>query len=171
MGLDQYAYVAAKAGQRDEFYETSEYNEETKEWVSKTAKPREIAYWRKHPNLQGWMEKLWEHKLAAEGQTPEAGQFGSTFNGVELELTWEDLDALERAVTHNQLPETSGFFFGNPAEETQAPNLTYHHSVCERGDDEICKSALLASSYNIANLTVIEEGIFLVHFISTLACC
>ena len=117
MGLDQYAYVAAKAGQRDEFYETSEYNEETKEWVSKTAKPREIAYWRKHPNLQGWMDKLWEHKLAVKGQTPEAGQFGSTFNGVELELTWEDLDALERAVTHNQLPETSGFFFGNPADE------------------------------------------------------
>ena len=33
MGLDQYAYVAAKAGQREEFYETSEYNEETKDFA------------------------------------------------------------------------------------------------------------------------------------------
>ena len=40
-----------------------------------------------------------------------------TFNGVELELTWEDLDELERAVTHGQLPSTQGFFFGNEADE------------------------------------------------------
>ena len=38
MGLDQYAYVANKAG--------SEYNDQSRQ---------EIAYWRKHPNLQGWM--------------------------------------------------------------------------------------------------------------------
>ena len=38
MGLDQYAYkvVAHDEDNRDE-----------------------IAYWRKHPNLQGWMEQLW----------------------------------------------------------------------------------------------------------------
>ena len=47
MGLDQYAYVAARAGQQDEFYKTSKYIEDTDEWVSETAKPREIAYWRK----------------------------------------------------------------------------------------------------------------------------
>ena len=117
MGLDQYAYVASKAGARDEYYETSEYNEETKEWVSKSPKPREIAYWRKHPNLQGWMERLWERKLKAEGRTPEESNFGSSFNGVELELTWEDIDELERAVTHGQLPETKGFFFGDSSDE------------------------------------------------------
>ena len=107
MGLDQYAYVAAKANQRDEFYDSAEYDTSVKEFVSKTvSKPREIAYWRKHPNLQGWMHQLWESK----------GNQGD-FNGDELELTWEDLDALERAVTHNQLPETTGFFFGNPSDE------------------------------------------------------
>ena len=116
MGLDQYAYVAAKAGQREEFYETSEYNEETKEWVSKTAKPREIAYWRKHPNLQGWMEQLWIEK-GRPGFNEDTADRDPSFNGVELELTWEDLDILERAVTHGQLPETSGFFFGNPSDE------------------------------------------------------
>ena len=68
---------------------------------------RELAYWRKHPNLHGWMERL------AKSKNVEYG----TFNGVELELTWEDLDELERAVTHDQLPSTQGFFFGNEADE------------------------------------------------------
>ena len=104
MGLDQYAYVAARAGQRDEFYEGAD-------WVDgnlvnpKMSKPVEIAYWRKHPGLQGWMQKLWESK----------GNEGD-FNGDELELTWEDLDALEADVKENRLPLTSGFFFGRPSD-------------------------------------------------------
>ena len=94
MGLDMYAYTAAKA---EADYETSQ---------------REIAYWRKHPNLHGWMERLAESKNV---------QY-NTFNGVELELTWEDLDELERAVTHGQLPSTQGFFFGNEADEHYKEN-------------------------------------------------
>jgi hypothetical protein len=43
-------------------------------------------------------------------------EYGS-FNGVELELTWADIDALEQAVTHKQLPATSGFFFGSDADD------------------------------------------------------
>jgi hypothetical protein len=39
------------------------------------------------------------------------------FNGVELELTWEDLDQLERAVNCRMLPETKGFFFGEDSDE------------------------------------------------------
>ena len=106
MGLDQYAYVAARAGQQDDFYKTSKYIEDTDEWVSETAKPREIAYWRKHPNLHGWMHKLWNEK----------GNAGD-FNGDELELTWEDLDRLEYVVKHKELPSTSGFFFGDPSDD------------------------------------------------------
>lgn len=86
MGLDMYAYVAAKAEQEDG--------------------TRELAYWRKHPNLHGWMRQLWESK----------GNTGN-FNGDELELTWADIDALEQAVTHRQLPSTGGFFFGNNADD------------------------------------------------------
>jgi len=108
MGLDMYAYVAAKAGQQNEFYEGAEFNKTTREFENKTvSKPREIAYWRKHPNLHGWMEQLAQDK----------GLSYDSFNGVEMELTYEDLDELERAVTHKQLPETAGFFFGNPADE------------------------------------------------------
>jgi hypothetical protein len=108
MGLDMYAYVAAKAGQQNEFYEGAEFDETTREFVNKTTtKPREIAYWRKHPNLHGWMERLAEQKnLKYE-----------SFNGIEMELSAEDLDELERAVTHGQLPATGGFFFGNNADE------------------------------------------------------
>ena len=106
MGLDQYAYVAARSNERSEFYE-SEGEFVNGEWVVPgKAKPREIAYWRKHPNLHGWMQKLWE----AKGGSGE-------FNGDELELTWEDIDALEKAVKKRKLPTTSGFFFGNPSDD------------------------------------------------------
>jgi hypothetical protein len=107
MGLDQYAYVAAKANQQAEFWESAEVDPETKEYESKSVeKPRELAYWRKHPNLQGWMRKLWIEK----------GNAGD-FNGDELELTWEDLDELEEAVKSGNLPSTTGFFFGEDSDE------------------------------------------------------
>lgn len=103
-----YAYTAAKAGQQDEFYGGAVWDEELKESVNlAVAKPREIAYWRKHPNLHGWMKRL------AESKNLEY----VSFNGVELELTWEDLDELERAVTHGQLPSTQGFFFGDGSDD------------------------------------------------------
>ena len=112
MGLDMYAYVANKAGQYSEFYETAEFDKTTNEFVSKTVtKPYEIAYWRKHPNLHGWMEQLWERK-----GRPRQTVGWPIFNGIELELTWDDLDELERAIRSGQLPDTEGFFFGNPAD-------------------------------------------------------
>jgi hypothetical protein len=114
MGLDQYAYVAAKEGQYDEFYETGKWDAVQQDYVGSTvSKPVEIAYWRKHPNLQGWMEQLWLNRLADQGKTPKESTWGSSFNGIELELTWEDLEQLELDINEGRLPETSGFFFGN----------------------------------------------------------
>mgnify|MGYP001164890503 FL=1 len=83
MGLDQYASIR-KDGQEDQ----------------------EIAYWRKHPNLQGWMEQLWREK-GGEGQ----------FNCVDVELTFEDLEQLEASIEGAELPETVGFFFGNSSDD------------------------------------------------------
>ena len=111
MGLDMYAYVASKKGQQSEYYEKAIWDDEKKEFNSPISKPHEIAYWRKHPNLHGWMEQLWRSK-----GMPGTGNRDVTFNGIELELSWDDLDELERAIRHNQLPNTSGFFFGNPAD-------------------------------------------------------
>jgi formylglycine-generating enzyme required for sulfatase activity len=107
MGLDMYAYVAARAGQQSDYSDGAEWNDDTKDYVNtKVNKPREIAYWRKHPNLHGWMNRLWEAKGG-----------GGDFNGDELELTAEDLDMLEYDVVNAQLPATGGFFFGNDADE------------------------------------------------------
>ena len=62
----------------------------------------ELHYWRKHPNLHGWMERLY---LSKGGTHPE-------FNGTTVLLTPVDIDLLEIAITKKQLPETDGFFFG-----------------------------------------------------------
>jgi hypothetical protein len=83
---------------------------------SKQREQREIAYWRKHPNLHGWMERLAQEKNVDY----------DSFNGVELELTWEDLEALEQAVHDNALPATTGFFFGqNSDDEYRESDLAF----------------------------------------------
>ena len=111
-----YAYVANRAGQQSEFYEGAQFDKDSGDYVNpKVTKPREIAYWRKHPNLHGWMERLWIDK-GRPGFEEDAADRDPMFNGVELELTAEDLDALERAVKKRQLPKTSGFFFGDDAD-------------------------------------------------------
>ena len=110
MGLDMYAYAAVKQGQYGDFYQGAEYidGEAVNPDVSQ---PRELAYWRKHPNLHGWMRQLWIKR----------GNEGS-FNGDELELFREDLDELEQAVMDGTLPQTSGFFFGDDSTEFYRDN-------------------------------------------------
>lgn len=62
----------------------------------------ELFYWRKHPNLHGWMRDLYENK----------GGTDKEFNCSKLKLTKEDLDMLEAEIKAKTLPPTSGFFFG-----------------------------------------------------------
>jgi hypothetical protein len=90
MGLDMYAYVANKAN--------ADYDNH-----------QELAYWRKHPNLHGWMERL--------AQKKEVNY--DTFNGVEIELTWDDIDMLEKDIKLGAVAglDTKGFFFGDPSDE------------------------------------------------------
>lgn len=109
MGLDMYAYVANRAGQQRDYYEGCELidGEYTNPNVTQ---PREIAYWRKHPNLHGWMEQLWNKRNGGNCD-------GNNFNGIELELTYEDLEVLELDVISGTLPGTTGFFFGDDADE------------------------------------------------------
>ena len=113
MGLDQYA-VARKGEPRtvkseytytDQDGVEKEGFEEYLEWDDTI----QLAEWRKHPNLQGWMEELWYEK-GGEGE----------FNCVDLELTLEDLDALEATLDEEALPETAGFFFGGNADDHYA---------------------------------------------------
>ena len=88
MGLDMYAYATADT-----------FDAEV-DFTPKTA--AEIAYWRKHPNLHGWMENLYYAK----------GGHDIDFNCANVALTVEDLDRLEADIRANALPFTEGFFFG-----------------------------------------------------------
>jgi hypothetical protein len=95
MGLDMYAYAAPKSGTDDSYARNQ----------------LEIAYWRKHPNLHGWMEQLWRTKNNIGDLTDPM------FNGIELELTWEDIAQLEQDIKEGNLPNTSGFFFGTDSDD------------------------------------------------------
>ena len=107
-----YAYSANKAGAQNEYWDNGNYNEKTGEFVSTCTKPKELAYWRKHPNLHGWMERLWEEKGRPDAESPT-----ETFNGIEVELTWDDIAQLEEDILHDNLPGTTGFFFGDDSDE------------------------------------------------------
>jgi hypothetical protein len=122
MGLDMYAYVAAKAGEMNAYYDSHDLAESSP-LLPRSIKPREIAYWRKHPNLHGWMQRLWVRKnnerlgpCDKPGWWSEPDRAGE-FNGVELELTWEDIEQLEQDIRNKKLPGTTGFFFGNDADD------------------------------------------------------
>lgn len=110
MGLDQYAYRSHSANARDKWYEGAVWDEASRGFVNldpTVEKPLELAYWRKHPNLQGWLRDRWLNR----------GNSGE-FNGDELELLSDDLFDLELAVKTKTLPSTSGFFFGNDSDDS-----------------------------------------------------
>jgi len=103
MGLDMYAklYRAKDAGD-----------------VQTDIDEEEVAplfYWRKHPNLHGWMEALYRGK---GGTDPK-------FNCNSVRLDSADLDALEQAISKGKLPETSGFFFGESQPEHEAEDREF----------------------------------------------
>lgn len=88
MGLDMYAYATREKPDTPVDF--------------KPAEASEVHYWRKHPNLHGWMENLY---LEKGGRNPD-------FNCVPVVLTTEDLNRLEADIRAGALPPTSGFFFG-----------------------------------------------------------
>ena len=107
MGLDMYAYAAANEKQYNQYWADGEYDPDTKDYVNPAVtKPKELAYWRKHPNLHGWFHQEWINQ----------GNKGD-FNGDQLEITWDMLERLEHDVVKGELPATSGFFFGNGADD------------------------------------------------------
>ena len=100
MGLDQFAYCVDNNGEKEE-----------------------LACWRKHPNLQGWMSDLWEEKgkpglseVLADGDGMDSARM-SDFNCIPLELTREDIEDLEDTILNNTMPKTVGFFFGNDSDD------------------------------------------------------
>jgi len=112
MGLDQFAYCIDNNGEKEE-----------------------LAYWRKHPNLQGWMENLWESKGRPGLTEDNSGNMLGDFNCIPVELNIDDLDDLEDAVRGSALPETAGFFFGgNSDNEYKEEDLEFIRKAREALD-------------------------------------
>ena len=92
-------------------------------WATKSKEKDEkiinIADWRKHNRLHGYMQQLWEDKGCpnSNGDTPE------TFNCVPLELIKEDLEELKATILTRALPETQGFFFGHDSNDWSKDEL------------------------------------------------
>ena len=108
MGLDQYLY--AKRLSEQAIVTNSEDVVET----------IDVATWRKHPNLQGFMENIWRTKYEdyvkkLEEENPDS--MFTLFNVQKVGLSLEDLNAWEQAVINEELPNTTGFFFGSDSDE------------------------------------------------------
>lgn len=88
----------------------------------------EIQYWRKHPNLHGWMENLYRTKNGK----------AEIFNCVTVQLKEDDLHHLAECIIDGNLPHTEGFFFGS----------SYNNDEEKEEDLNFVRTALLA----------IEEG-------------
>ena len=109
MGLDQYARAVKGEPRKDEDGCVT-YDDQIS-----------LGEWRKHPNLQGWMENLWLEK-GGEGQ----------FNCVAVELNGDDLQRLRIDVDHRDLPSTQGFFFGSDSDEYyKEQDLTFVEEALE----------------------------------------
>lgn len=90
MGLDMYAYSSTRAPAQPVDFEGVEGDSE-------------LHYWRKHPDLHRWMEKLYREK----------GGAAESFNCVNVQLTLDDLERLEAVLHMRLLPQNQGgFFFG-----------------------------------------------------------
>ena len=70
----------------------------------------ELWYWRKHHDLHGWMHHLYNAKNGSSKQ----------FNCNYVRLTEKDLQALEDTLLKNELPPTTGFFFGDNAPDADS---------------------------------------------------
>ena len=106
MGLDMYVYktkakFTKEVDFNDEIFGKTEDGEI--DYENQIVVTEDLAYWRKHPDLHGWMEKLYRRK----------GGTDKSFNGDVVVLTLKDLAELKEVVMESQLPNTTGFFFGN----------------------------------------------------------
>jgi hypothetical protein len=123
MGLDMYAYAIDEKPATEVDFTPPERNEAFEAWAESgydEAKAPYLHYWRKHPDLHGWMEQLYREK---GGKDPD-------FNGNTLVLTPEDLTRLEQALLIHDLPHTEGFFFGASAREDLEGDLEFLEKAC-----------------------------------------
>ena len=85
----------------------------------------ELAYWRKHPNLHGFIVQTF-----ADGKDECR----------EVELGAEQIELLIEAVKECKLPDTTGFFFGQSTGSERAEDLKVLTAALAwvRAKDETC---------------------------------
>ena len=118
MGLDMNAYKTKAKFTKDTDFSDEIYGKGANgdiDFEGLIVDIEEIAYWRKHPDLHGWMEQLYRKKGGTE----------KSFNGDTVLLTEEDIDNLKIAVLTRSLPSTSGFFFGDSKQEINFADLEF----------------------------------------------
>ena len=109
MGLDMYAFSTKAKPETEVDFSTKNFD------------TNELHYWRKHPNLHGWMQNLYDMK----------GGTSDSFNGDCVVLDSEDLDNLEYDIKNGNLPDTSGFFFGNSSGDEDNDDLDFVNKARE----------------------------------------
>jgi hypothetical protein len=102
MGLDMYAFALTQLPAAEVDFPS-------------IGRKEQIHYWRKHPDLHGWMERLYRAK---GGQRQD-------FNCTPVVLTSNDLDQLEQDIHRQCLPFTDGCFFGESNGSEQDDDLLF----------------------------------------------
>jgi hypothetical protein len=113
MGLDMYALTTTETPPAPVDFEISH--------------GERLHYWRKHPDLHGWMEALYREKHGS----------AESFNCVNLALTADDFDRLEADIRESRLPHTEGFFFGDSDGSELEDDLTFIEKARKAISDDL----------------------------------
>jgi hypothetical protein len=141
MGLDQYVWASEKAPETKVDFSYGEaavvtdasypdcFTQDEIFGSLFVCKPghKAVAYFRKHPNLHGAIEEIYRRK----GGTQFA--MDSFHGNVVLDL--EDIEELERKTLADELPHTTGFFFGQ-SDESDVPRTL---AFIKRAKEEIAR--------------------------------
>lgn len=130
MGLDQYCYAVRDTGDLPDIGYVhprilDDLPDEACLHFLRENPKFPMMYWRKHPDLHGWMERLYKER-GGEGD----------FNCVTVRLHQQDLERLEDALLSRSLPKTTGFFFGASDPESLREDIDFVHRayrVVEQG--------------------------------------
>jgi hypothetical protein len=139
MGLDQYAWARETRPETDVDFKDEDvvtdltypdcFAEDPIFGSLFVCKPgyKALAYWRKHPNLHGAIDEIYRRKGGTEISM-------DSFHGTVV-LDLPDIEELEKLALADDLPETTGFFFGTSREEDKAPTLEFF----KRAREEIAR--------------------------------
>lgn len=146
MGLDQYVWASEKRPTADVDFVFVEGEDPSTTAITEASFPdcfqpdevfgnlfvckkghKAVAYFRKHPNLHGAIDQIYRRKGGTNIH------WDSFHGNVVLDLP--DIEELEKLIVDDQLPPTSGFFFGQSDESDKPRSLEF----IKRAKEEIAR--------------------------------